>query len=59
MANALVAQFNAAVAGIYASILPIAQNLPCVAGGAFDTLLQDTFTAAHLATHPPRYVPAW
>jgi len=27
MANALVAQFNAAVAGIYASILPIAQNL--------------------------------
>ena len=27
MANALVAQFNAAAAGIYASILPIAQNL--------------------------------
>jgi hypothetical protein len=43
----------------YVLKLPIAQNLPCVAGGAFDTLLQDTFTAAHLATHPPRYVPTW
>jgi hypothetical protein len=43
----------------YVLKLPIAQDLPCVAGGAFDTLLQDTFTAAHLATHPPQYVSTW
>jgi hypothetical protein len=43
----------------YVLQLPIAQNLPCVMEGAFDTLLQETFTAAHLATRPPQYVPTW
>jgi hypothetical protein len=39
--------------------LPVSRELPCVASGAFATLLADLFTPQYLASHPPRYTARW
>jgi hypothetical protein len=39
--------------------LPVSQELPCVASGAFETLLGDVFTPEFLAARPPSYVAQW
>ena len=40
--------------------LEVAQELPCVASGAFENdVLPAIFTAAHLAANPPAFVAQW
>ena len=39
--------------------LPVSQELPCVASGAFATLLGEAFTPEFLAARPPRYSARW
>jgi hypothetical protein len=38
---------------------PVARDLPCVASGAFDTMLAEIFDTAHLEAQPPMYVDTW
>jgi len=39
--------------------VPVARALPCVASGAFETMLGELFDAGHLETRPPIYVDTW
>jgi hypothetical protein len=39
--------------------VPVARALPCVASGAFATMLGELFDAAHLEARPPIYVDTW
>ena len=39
--------------------LPVSTALPCVASGAFATMLETLFTPAHLQTNPPAYTNVW
>jgi hypothetical protein len=39
--------------------IPVSNEVPCVASGAFSGLLADLFTPQYLASHPPRYTARW
>jgi hypothetical protein len=43
----------------YVLDVPVSTELPCVASGAFGTMLSDLFMPEHLAAHPPTFIASW